>query len=67
MRHQHMIDLVRKGVVPLVDPAQIDGILDAEKPPDRPHVLSGIEGACRKRDDETALKTIARWRLERQA
>jgi hypothetical protein len=41
------------------DPAQIDGLLDAKKPPDRPGILRRIEDACRERDDDVALATIA--------
>jgi hypothetical protein len=66
VRHAHMIELLQKGVVRLVDPAQIDGLLDAEKPPDRPGVLRRIEDACRQRADDVALATIAQWRLQRQ-
>jgi hypothetical protein len=65
-RHGHMIELLQKGVVPLVDSAQIDGLLDAEKPPARLGVLRRIEDACRKRKDDVALATIAKWRLQRQ-
>jgi hypothetical protein len=30
--HQHMVDLLKHGVVPLLDPAQIDGVLDPVGP-----------------------------------
>ena len=56
VRHQHMGDLLKSGVVPLLDPAQIDGFLDQVKPPEeRRRVLNQIEDACRKRADDTAL------------
>jgi hypothetical protein len=67
IRHKHMVELIKSGVVPLRDPAQIDGVLDGEKPKDRLHRLSNIEDMCRIRGDEEALATIARWRLERQS
>ena len=36
VRHQHMVELLKSGAVPLVDPAQIDGVLDSmAKPQDR--------------------------------
>jgi hypothetical protein len=53
-------------VVPLVDPAQIDGLLDRKPPKDRRTLLDQIEGACRQRGGQIALATIARWRMERQ-
>jgi hypothetical protein len=36
-----------KGVVPLTDPAQVDGILDPEAPLKRPALMLRIERACR--------------------
>lgn len=66
VRHAHMIELVMNGTVPLVDPAQIDGVLDQAKPQERTDLLQRIEGACRRRADDQSLATIARWRLSRQ-
>jgi hypothetical protein len=67
VRHQHMVELLKSGGVPLADPAQIDGVLDSlAKPQDRRRLLDQIEGSCRKRADDVALSTIARWRMQRQ-
>jgi hypothetical protein len=60
------IELIKKGVVPLDDPAQIDGVLDRKKPQDWLPLLHQIESACAKRGDEKALETIAQWRLSCQ-
>jgi hypothetical protein len=65
-RHAHMIELMMIGTVPLVDPAQIDGVLDQAKPQERISLLRRIEAACRRRTDDASLSTIARWRLSRQ-
>jgi hypothetical protein len=65
-RRVYMLELVLRGTVPLVDGAQIDGILDQAKPPERQSLLRRIEDACRRRGDEGGLSTIARWRLSRQ-
>ena len=65
-RYQYMIDLIKSGVVLLTDPAQIDGLLDPKPPEDRRSLLRQIEDACRRRGDEIAMSTIARWRLQRQ-
>ncbi len=62
-----MVELIKRGVVPLVDTAQIDGMLDHMTPQDRLPALRQIEDACCKRGDDSALATIARWRLERQS
>jgi hypothetical protein len=67
VRHEHMLELLHKGIVPLANPAQIDGILDAEKPRYRLNVLRRVEEACHKRKDDVALATIAQWRLQRQS
>jgi hypothetical protein len=67
IRHAHLVDLIKRGVVPLDNLAQIDGVLDHEKPQDRLPRLKEIETACRKRGDEKALAAIARWRLGRQS
>jgi hypothetical protein len=67
IRHKHMIELIKTGVVPLRDPAQIDGVLDGEKPKDRLNRLNNIESTCQINGNEEALATIARWRLERQS
>ena len=66
IRRQHMLELVMYGTVPLYDVAQISGILDAVKAPERMALLRRIETACERRTDETALATIARWRMLRQ-
>lgn len=65
-RQAYMIELLMNGTVPLVDPAQIDGVLDPLKPVERMPLLRRIEDACRGRQDAQALSTLARWRLERQ-
>jgi hypothetical protein len=66
VRHLHMIELIKHGTVPLVDQAQIDGLLDYVKTPERLPLLRQIEAACHRRGDEQALATITRWRLARQ-
>lgn len=66
VRHQQMLELIMNGTVPLRDPAQIDGILDKVKGPERMPLLRKIETACRLREDESALATLTRWRLSRQ-
>jgi hypothetical protein len=61
VRHQYMVELLQHGVVPLLNPAQIDRVLDVlAKPRDRRDTLNRIENACRKRGDDAALATIAR-------
>ena len=65
-RRAYMLELVLMGTVPLVDVAQIDGILDQAKPPERQSLLRRIEGACRRRGDDRGLSIITRWRLLRQ-
>jgi hypothetical protein len=66
IRREYMLELVKNGTVPLVDTAQIDGVLDKVPAPERMRLLGKIEGECRKRGDEGALATIARWRLSQQ-
>ena len=66
VRHDYMIELIMKGTVPLIDPDQIDGVLDPLKPQDRMALLRRIEDACRRRQNSESLQTIARWRLSRQ-
>jgi hypothetical protein len=66
VRHEHMLELIMKGTVPLRDPDQIDGILDKVKDPERMPLLRKIEAACQRRSDENALATLASWRLSRQ-
>jgi hypothetical protein len=63
-RHAHMIQLLKEGTVPLIEPAQIDGVLDPLKPQDRMPLLREIES--RRRYDEKALGVIATWRLLKQ-
>jgi hypothetical protein len=65
-RRAYMIELIMNGTVRLSDPAQVDGILDGAVPQERIALLRKIEGACRRRADDGALATLARWRLERQ-
>jgi hypothetical protein len=66
VRHAHMVELLRNGVVPLTNPAQIDGVLDPATPLERPGLLQRIEHDCRDRGDERAMSVIARWRLAKQ-
>jgi hypothetical protein len=66
IRRAHMLELIKNGAVPLVDVAQIDGVLDKVPAPERLPLLSNIESACRKRSDDEALATVTRWRLSRQ-
>ena len=65
-RRVYMLELVLTGTVPLLDVAQIDGILDQAKPQERQSLLRRIEDACRHRGDERGLSIIARWRLSYQ-
>ena len=55
-------ELIKNGRVPLVDIAQIDGVLDAVPVPKRRPLLAEIEEKCRDRADDGGLATIARWR-----
>ena len=66
VRHAHILELIMNGMVPLNDPAQIDGVLDKVKGPEQMPLLRKIEGACRRRADNDSLVTLARWRLSRQ-
>lgn len=66
IRRQHMLELVMNGTVPLDDVAQVSGILDAVKDPQRMPLLLRIQAACQRRADEKALATIAHWRMLRQ-
>jgi hypothetical protein len=66
VRLAHMLELIMNGAVPLKDPAQIDGILDRVKGPERMPLLRKIEGACQRRADHNALTTIASWRFSQQ-
>ena len=65
-RRAYMLELVLMGTVPLLDIAQIDGILDQAKPQERQSILRRIEDAGRRRGDERGLSVIARWRLSYQ-
>jgi hypothetical protein len=66
VRRAHMSELIVSGVVPLQDTAQIDGVLDAVKPRNRPSLLRRIEAGCRQRADDKALAIMAHWRLAKQ-
>jgi hypothetical protein len=62
VRRKYMLELIKNGMVPLVEIAQIDGVLDAVPVPRRRPLLAEIEEACRNRADDGGLATIARWR-----
>ena len=62
VRREHMLELIKNGTVPLVEIAQIDGVLDAVPVPKRRPLLAEIEEKCRDRADDGGLATIARWR-----
>jgi hypothetical protein len=62
VRRKHMLELIKNGTVPLVEIAQIDGVLDAVPVPKRRPLLAEIEEKCRDRADDGGLATIAHWR-----
>jgi hypothetical protein len=66
VRHEYMIEVLANGTVPLNDVAQIDGVLDAVKPPERMPLLRRIEQACQRRVDSEALGIIRHWLFLRQ-
>ncbi len=53
-------ELIKNGRVPLVDIAQIDGVLDAVPVPKRTPLLAEIEEECRDRADDGG-----HWQLSR--
>jgi hypothetical protein len=62
VRRKYMLELIKNGTVPLIDIAQIDGMLDAVPIPKRRSLLAEIEERCRDRADDGGLATIAHWR-----